>query len=236
MVSALADLTARLRWIPLACVWSAAVMCSNAHAAPAERVLARWRCGAVHAPAYLVVHAARLEVFPSTPDACQGWSGACEPGVRPRDGEALVLDVRGPGDARILQQPRKENDFEARVLVPAFELDWNVNGDLAVFAQGSYEVVMRLVPRAEVDAPLRAPGELVNERAQALALEARGDLAGALDAWEGIAVRTSDRAARMAALEKYCDLHPNVARTPSDADRAKIDELKREGSPALEPG
>ncbi len=217
-----------------ACVWLASLLCVSASDAP-ERVLARWKGSDVRAPLYLVLRGGRLEVVPSTPDACKEWSGACQPGVRPRDGEALVVDVQGPGRARVLQQPRKENDYEARVLVPDFELDWNVDGDFPVFEPGAYELVLRLVPRAEVDADLRVPGEFQEERATALALETSGDLAAAVDAWERIALRASTRMLRVAALEKFYDLHPHVPRALSDADRTKIEELEREGGPALEP-
>ena len=216
-------------------LWLSALLLVGTGDVESGRVLAHWKCADVRAPVYVVMREGRMEVDPSTPDACKEWSGACEAGVRPRGGEALALEVTGPGGAKVLQQPREENGFEARVLVPDFELDWNVGGDFPVFAPGPYELVMRLIPRAEADAGLRAPGELADERSKALALENRGDLAGALDAWERIALRASTRTLRLAALEKFYDLHPNVARALSDADRAKIEELERAGGPALEP-
>src|SRR5262245_65037605 len=81
------------RSLAAACLWSAALVSTSDHCAPVERVLARWKCADVRAPVYLVVRAPQLEVFPSTPDACKEWGGACGPGGRARDGDGAVLGV-----------------------------------------------------------------------------------------------------------------------------------------------
>ena len=178
-----------------------------------SRPFARVTVPSANGCGYLVIRGATFEWHQGRGDLVEGWRATLVGDARPRVGERVVTEVRGPGSVRVVQQPCAENDLTTILVIPDPEVTWS-GGDrwsLAHVAGATRVIQLRLVVASPRDA------------------DAGASRAAQLAAWQSLALQAKSAAERARARAAYLDLHQSMHFEATDADRAKAQALLDEG-------